>query len=95
MFWHLLLGPVIGGQTYRLPPISTTEWEEKRAILKKRTARVWPNAELSAGDKFTRENVVKQCGLSIEEDKFDWDNAIQKAEFSYAIAVMDRIEGWE
>ena len=67
----------------------------KEGHFEKRTARVWPNAELSAGDKFTRENVVKQCGLSIEEDKFDWDNAIQKAEFSYAIAVMDRIGGWE
>ena len=86
---------MIGGQTYRLPPISTTEWEEKKALLKKRTGRVWPNAELSAGAKLTRENVVKQFGLSFEVNKFDWDNAIQKAKFSYAIAVMDRIAGWE
>ena len=30
------------------------------------------------------------------EEKFDLDHAIQtKAEFSYAIEVMDRIGGWE
>ena len=30
------------------------------------------------------------------EDKFELDNAIQtQAEFSYAIAVMDRIGGWK
>ena len=34
--------------------------------------------------------------LSFVEDKLDLDNAIQtKAEFSCAIAVMDRIGGWE
>ena len=33
---------------------------------------------------------------SFVEDKFDLDNAIQtKAEFPYAIAVMDNIGGWE
>ena len=30
------------------------------------------------------------------DDRFDYENAIQtKAEFSYAIPVMDTIEGWE
>ena len=39
---------------------------------------------------------MKQFWLSSEDDKFDLDNAIQtKAEFSYAIAGMDRIGGWE
>ena len=32
-FWHLLRGPVIGGQVYRIPPISTEKWEEKKALL--------------------------------------------------------------
>ena len=39
---------------------------------------------------------MKQFGQSFVEDKFDLENAIQtKAELSYAIAVMDRVGGWE
>ena len=32
MFWHLLPGPVIGGQVCRVPPISTAEREENKAF---------------------------------------------------------------
>ena len=40
--------------------------------------------------------MLKQFWLSFVDDRFDLDNAIQtKAEFSYAIGLMDRIEGWE
>ena len=39
---------------------------------------------------------LRQFWQSFVEDRYDLDNAIQtKAEFSYAIAVMDQIEGWE
>ena len=39
---------------------------------------------------------MKQFGLSFVDYEFDLDNAIQtKAVFSYSIAVMDRIGGWE
>ena len=95
MFWHLLLGLVIGGQLCRVPPISA-EWEEKKVFFDEKTERIWPSAELSARAKYTREHVVEQCWTSFVEDKFDLDNAIlAKAEFSCAIAVMDRIGGWE
>ena len=96
MFWHLLPAPVIRRQAYRIPPISTAAWEEQRAFFDERTGRVWPNAELGARAKFTRENVMKQFWISFVEDKFNLDIAIQtEAEFSYAIAVMDRTGGWE
>ena len=66
MFWSVLPGSAIGGQTYRIPPINTAEW------------------------------VLRQFWQSFMEDKFDLENAIQKkAEFSYAIAVMDKIGGCE
>ena len=45
--------------------------------------------------KFTREYVVKQFWTFFAEDKFDLDAIQTKAEFSYAIAAMDRIGGWE
>ena len=44
----------------------------------------------------TAEWVLRQFWQSFMEDKFDLENAIQKkAEFSYAIAVMDKIGGCE
>ena len=95
MFWHLLQGPVIGGQACRIFPISTAEWQEKRALVDEMTGRVWPNAEISARAKFTREYVVKQFWLSFERDKFDLDNAVQttKAEFSCADGQDRRMGG--
>ena len=46
--------------------------------------------------KHTRYYFVNQFWLPFVEGKFGLDNAIQtNAEFSYAIAVMDRIGGWE
>ena len=96
MFWRLLPGPLIGGHLYTVPPIRTKEWEEQKAILDKKTGRIWPNVELSARVKLTREFVVKQFWTSFVEDKFDLENAIQtKAELSHAISVMGRICGWE
>ena len=51
------------------------------------------NAELIARAKFSREYVSKQFWQFFVDDGVDLDNAIQtKAEFSYAIAVMDKIE---
>ena len=44
----------------------------------------------------TREHVLRQFWQSFVVDSFDLDIAIQtKAEFFYAIAVMDKIGGWE
>ena len=43
-FWQLLPAPVIGGQVYRLPPISTDEWMDKKLLSdeKKKTGAMWP-----------------------------------------------------
>ena len=35
MFWHMLPGPVIGGQGYRVPPLS--KGEEKKAPFHEKT----------------------------------------------------------
>ena len=64
MLWHLLPGPAVGGQAYRIPPISTAKWKEKRALFDEKTGRVGLNAESSARAKFTRGYVVKQFWLS-------------------------------
>ena len=71
-------------------------WKAKKIHFDARTGRTWPNAQLSARARFTREYVFKQFWQSFVDDRFDLDNAIQtKAEFSHAIAVMDNIEGWD
>ena len=60
---------------------------KNKLFLHEKMGRMWPNAELSARVKFLREYV-----LSLVEDKFDLENAFQtKAEFSCAIAVMDKM----
>ena len=48
-------------------------------------------SQISQGNTF-----LKKFWQSSVDDRFDLDNAIQtKAEFSHAIAVMDKLEGWE
>ena len=75
---------------YRVPPFSTAEWEEKKALFDEKTGKVWRNAELSARAKLER-ICREQFWLSFVEDKFDLDNDIRmKAEFSHVIAVMDK-----
>ena len=91
MFWHFLQGLVLGGQTYRIPPMTTVAWEEKKILFDEKTMRMWPNAECERA-KYTREYVLRQFKQSFVDDRFDLENPIQtKAEFSYAIAVMDKI----
>ena len=96
MFWRLLPGPVIGGQAYRIHPLSTEAWEERKIVFEEKIGRVWPNAELTERAKCTRKFVLKQFWQSFVEDRFYLENAIQtKTLFSSAIAVMDKIGGWK
>ena len=78
MLWHLLLGPVVGGQVYRVLPISKEESKEKRKFsVTRKQEQFWSNAEESARAKFTRAHVVKQFWTYVVEDNFDLDSAIQ------------------
>ena len=96
MFWHLLPGPVIRGQAFRIPPSTTAAWGEKKILFDEKTGSVWHDAEQSERAKSTIEFVLRQFWQSFVDDSFDLENALQtKAEFSYAIAVMDKIGGWE
>ena len=92
MFWHLLPAPLIGGQVRRVPPINTEEWEKNKDLFDEKKGRSWPNAEMCARTKFTRDYVLKQFWTSFVEREVDLDNAIQtKVGFSSAVAVTDRI----
>ena len=96
MFWHLLPGPVIGGQAYKISPSTTPAQREKKTLFDEKTGGIWPNAELSERATYTREYFLRQFWQSFVDDRFDLDNAIQtKAEFSCAVAVMDKIGRWE
>ena len=90
MFWHVLPGPVTRGRAYRIPPISTAEWEEHPFYEK--TGTRWPDAELCERAKYTNKYVLKQFWKSFVDCRFDLENTIQtKAKFSCAIAVLDKI----
>ena len=96
MVLQLLPAQVIGGQLYRVPPISTDEWEEKKILFDGKTGRAWPQqAQISAGARATRKSVLKQFWTSLVKDECDLINAVAtKAELSYAMHVVDRIGGW-
>ena len=49
-----LLPPVTGGKVYRIPPVTSAVWEEKKAFHDEKTRRISPNAEMSARAKFAR-----------------------------------------
>ena len=96
MFYQLLPGPAIGGQAYRIPPLTMEAWKAEKIHFDERTGRTWPNAQLSARAWFTRENVLKQLWQSFVDDRFDLDTVIQtKAEFSLPSQGWTRIGGRE
>ena len=65
MFWRLLLGPVIGGQTYKIPPLTTAVMERKENLIAmKRQEESGQNAELSERSKYTKEHCVKAASGS-------------------------------
>ena len=87
---------MIEGQAYRIPPLTTEAWEERKVLCEERTGRVSPHAELSERAKCTRQYVLRQFWQSFVDDRLDLENAIQtNAEFSSAVATMDKIGGWE
>ena len=50
---------------------------------------------MDAEEKSTRETILTQVWSSYDKNEFYVTNLIQtKAEFSYAILVMDRVGGW-
>ena len=88
--------PAAQGLSIRFWLLLGRTWRAKKIQFDEKTGRTWPNAQLSARARFTREDVLKQFWQSFVDDRSDLDNAIQtKAEFSWAIAVMDKIGGWE
>ena len=96
MFWRLLPGPVIGGEAYETVPLSSEEWRAMKTQFDIKTGRTWPNLEPSERAKNTREYVLRQFWQTFVDDRLDLGNATQtKSVFFYAMAVMDKIEGWE
>ena len=91
----IVSGAVIVGQTCRIVPFSAEAWQAKKALFDERTGRTWPNAQVSTS-QITREYEIKQFWQFFADARVERDNAIEtEAGFSCAIAVMDKIEGWE
>ena len=100
MSWHLFPAPVTRGQFFRLPPLNTEEFWDKKRLFDEKTGRAWQQVQIGALARETREYVLKQFWVSRSvpwhhvKDEFNLTCLIHtKAKFSNAIAVMDRIGG--
>ena len=77
---------------YRLPPTSTDEWVDKKRLFDEKAERDWSRlALMSVRAKAKRECFLKYSWVAYVNDEFDvrlpWQT---KAEFSHAVAVMDK-----
>ena len=76
-------------------PKSAEEWVDKKLFFDTKSEVLSHRVELNGEDKFTREKILKQVWTSYVKDEFDLVHLFQtKAEISFAIAIMDRIDGW-
>ena len=82
---------------YRRPQISTDQWLDKQRPFDEKTETDWSQlALMSERAKTKRESFLKYFWVSNVKDEFDVGLPFQtKAELSYAVTVMDKIEGWE
>ena len=49
---------MLGGQTYRIPPMTTAAWEEKKILFDEKTVRMWPKQSF-VDDRFDLENPIQ------------------------------------
>ena len=96
MFWHLLPAPVIEGRVYRRPVISTDEWLDKKKLFDKTEGDRSRQPLLSPKARSIRELFLRCCWVTYVRNELDRGLPFHtNLEFSYAIAVMDVIGGWE
>ena len=97
MFWHLvalLIGQV--PQVYRWPQISTDERLDKKRVFHEKLECDWSQLFLM-GERSQADNLfLESFWVANVKDESDTGWPFQtKAEFSYDVAVMDKIGGWE
>ena len=81
-------------QVYKLPPFNVDEWTDNTLLFDEKRDRLGRNT-LDVETKSTRKNILAQRWTSYVKDDFDLISSTHtKAEFSYAIAVLDRVGGW-
>ena len=77
-------------------PLSAEEWMAKKVFFVTKSEMVQPHGvEVNEEEESTRETMLKQVWASHITEEFDLTHLIQtEAQFSHAIAVVDRIGGW-
>ena len=102
LFWQLLLGAAIGEQANEAVPSMLEGWRAMKAQFDIKTARTWPNLDPSERAKNTRGYILRLFGQTFVEDRLRFAGAAlahththaqPKSVFSYAMAVMDNIDG--
>ena len=94
MFSHLLPAPVIEGQRCRLPSLRRRRTDGQKMLSESKTDIVQPHrVEPNGEETSTRDKNLPQLWVSCVKNETDVTNATQmKAEFSYAFAVVDKID---
>ena len=82
---------------YKLPSINTHECLDEKMTFDDKGESDWsPLALTNARAKDKRESFFNYFWVAFVKDEFDVGSLIHtEAEFSYAVAVMDKIGGWE
>ena len=91
MCWHLLPAPVIGCQWCRVPLFIAEERMDKQVFLDSKSEVVLPHG---VGVKGTKDHEANDSLTVMSRMSLIWPICPDKAEFSNAIAVTDRIDGW-
>ena len=84
-------------QENSLPQISTDEWLDKKRLFDQKAESDWSQLALMSGRaKAERERFLKHFLVVYVKGELDVGLPLQRnAEFSCAVAVMDKFGGWE
>ena len=101
LFWPIDPGIVIGTHNNVPVPTSATTWRARKGVLEVMTGRTWPDPGLchKAGNmgvyallRFWQDYVADKFGR--REAILPNTLALPKSVFSYAVTVMNKVEGW-
>ena len=79
-----------------LPPLSTEDWLDTKLHFDEKLESAWAHeVDINVEWRRLRPKILTQVWMLHVKDETDVDKLIvKKTEFSYAMAIMDRIGGW-
>ena len=105
MFWVTDSERVIDDHLTQPNSMTMGKWKERKDLMEYLNDRTWSNHDMSAFamkirtsvlNRFWRDHISDKCGLRGDMPSFVRRPfaAVPKATFSFAMTVMDMVEGW-